>query len=249
MRKCPLGGPTERGARVWVLRGGLAAGVGAGGGGHHGGRCCVGPCGLPWGHGDIGQQVPPAPSTPPCPRVSCSLWGAQSPSWGSGLMLWVEGVAGEGRGGDGGLGHGTQIFRKLRIGGPRASPLGAACGPSLGALPLSRGSSAGSPEASILHGPGSSLHRAHPHPPSKGTGWAPSLSDETPAQGSLSLMKGSLCGAGRPLAKDKTTVCPPSLARGWGLPWGWPAGWGWAQVRSLYPFSISPVSITELLLA
>lgn len=31
-------------------------------------------------------------------------------------------------------------------------------------------------------------------------------------------MKGSLCGAGRPLAKDKTAVCPPSLARAWGLP-------------------------------
>lgn len=60
-------------------------------------------------------------------------------------------------------------------------------------------------------------------------------------------MKGSLCGAGRPLAKDKTTVCPPSLARGWGLPLGWPAGWGWAQVCSLFPFSIFPVSITELL--
>lgn len=34
---------------------------------------------------------------------------------------------------------------------------------------------------------------------------------------------------------------------GWGLPSGWPAGWGWAQVRSLFPFPILPVSITELL--
>lgn len=32
--------------------------------------------------------------------------------------------------------------------------------------------------------------------------------------------------------------------RGWGLPLGWLTGWGWAQVRSLLPFSIFPVSIT-----
>lgn len=80
-----------------------------------------------------------------------------------------------------------------------------------------------------------------PHSPSKGQEAGSSLlSDETSTQGSLSLMKGSLCGVGRPLAKDKTSVCPPSLARGWGLPLGWLAGWGWAQVRSLLPFSIFP---------
>lgn len=84
--------------------------------------------------------------------------------------------------------------------------------------------------------------------PSKGQEAGSSLlSDETSTQGSLSLMKGSLCGAGRPLVKDKTSVCPPSLARVWGLPLGWLTGWGWAQVRSLLPFSIFPVSITELL--
>lgn len=92
-----------------------------------------------------------------------------------------------------------------------------------------------------------------PHPPpsdspSKGQGAGSSLlSDETSTRGSLSLMKGSLCGAGRPLAKDKNSVCPPSLARDWGLPLGWLMGWGWAQVRSVLPFSIFPVSITELL--
>ena len=83
-----------------------------------------------------------------------------------------------------------------------------------------------------------------PCSPSKGQeAGSPLLSDETSARGSLSLMKGSLCGAGRPLAKDKTAVCPPSLARGWGLPLGWLAGWGWAQVRSLLPFSIFPASV------
>lgn len=83
-----------------------------------------------------------------------------------------------------------------------------------------------------------------PCSPSKGQeAGSPLLSDETSARGSLSLMKGSLCGAGRPLAKDKTAVCPPSLARGWGLPLDWLAGWGWAQVRSLLPFSIFPASV------
>lgn len=64
--------------------------------------------------------------------------------------------------------------------------------------------------------------------PPKGTrGWRPPLSDETPAQGSLSLMKGSLCSTGRPLAKDKTAVCPLSLVWGWGPPLMLADGWGW----------------------
>lgn len=72
--------------------------------------------------------------------------------------------------------------------------------------------------------------------PPKGTrGWRPPLSDETPAQGSLSLMKGSLCSTGRPLAKDKTAVCPPSLVWGWGPPLRLADGWGWVQVHSGLP--------------
>jgi hypothetical protein len=63
--------------------------------------------------------------------------------------------------------------------------------------------------------------------PPKGTrGGSPPLSDETPGQDSLCLMKGSLCGAGRPLAKDKTAVCPPSLVWGWGPPLGLAGGVG-----------------------
>lgn len=72
--------------------------------------------------------------------------------------------------------------------------------------------------------------------PPKGTrGWRPPLSDETPAQGSLSLMKGSLCSTGRPLAKDKTAVCPLSLVWGWGPPLRLADGWGWVQVHSGLP--------------
>lgn len=72
--------------------------------------------------------------------------------------------------------------------------------------------------------------------PPKGTrGWRPPLSDETPAQGSLSLMKGSLCSTGRPLSKDKTAVCPLSLVWGWGPPLRLADGWGWVQVHSRLP--------------
>lgn len=72
-------------------------------------------------------------------------------------------------------------------------------------------------------------------PPEGTRGWRPPLSDETPAQGSLSLMKGSLCSTGRPLAKDKTAVCPPSLVWGWGPPLRLADGWGWVQVHSGLP--------------
>lgn len=88
------------------------------------------------------------------------------------------------------------------------------------------------------------------HSPSKGTGGRrPPLSDETPAQGSLSLMKGSLCGEGRPLAKDKTAVCPPSRAHRAGASprTGWWSGGG----HRCAPPSLSPpsplFSVTELL--
>ena len=93
---------------------------------------------------------------------------------------------------------------------------------------------AGSLETSILHSPESGWDRAQLPP--KGTrGWRPPLSDETPAQGSLSLMKGSLCTTGRPLAKDKTAVCPPSLVWGGGPPRRLAVGWGWVQVHSGLP--------------
>lgn len=98
--------------------------------------------------------------------------------------------------------------------------------------------------------PGSGSQRAQtPSLPQQGDRRpGPPLSDETPAQGSLSLMKGSLCGVGRPLAKDKTAVCPPSRAQGWGLPSDWPVEWGWAQVRSPFPFPTFPLfSFAELL--
>lgn len=105
---------------------------------------------------------------------------------------------------------------------------------------------AGSLEASIFTALGPAyigLSPPTPIPSVKGQeAGRPPLSDETPAQGSLSLMKGSLCGAGRPLAKDKTAVCPPSLARGWGLPQaGWRGGGGHRCAPScLSPSSLSP---------
>ena len=58
-------------------------------------------------------------------------------------------------------------------------------------------------------------------------------------------MKGSLWGAGRPLAKDKTSICPPSLAQGGGLPPGWPAGEGGGHRCALFPLPIFPISLTE----
>lgn len=92
------------------------------------------------------------------------------------------------------------------------------------------------------HGPGSGSDRAQlPPEGTKGMGGgSPPLSDETPAQGSLSLMKGSLCGAGRPLAKDKTSVCPPSLAWGWGPPLRLAGGVGVGT--GVHPPPVPPVS-------
>lgn len=98
-----------------------------------------------------------------------------------------------------------------------------------------------------FRGPGSSLDRARrplpPTPLARGQeAGRPPLSDETPAQGSLSLMKGSLCGAGRPLAKDKTTVCPPSLAGAGASPRAGQQGGGRHRCApsSLAPSSLSP---------
>ena len=137
----------------------------------------------------------------------------------------------------------TQTLCRLRLGGClNGAPLGACLAP--GQMEGLQQAASEPPLFPALGPAQIGLGTPAPCSPSKGQeAGSPLLSDETSARGSLSLMKGSLCGAGRPLAKDKTAVCPPSLARGWGLPLGWLAGWGWAQVRSLLPFSIFPASV------
>lgn len=167
----------------------------------------------------------PCPSPLPCPLEpraclggqgarALSPWGARTPPGGlaQGSVIRLGWAESEG-GGKGGLGCGDPDPLSALAWGRRER------GPSWG---LSRpGAGGGASDsclgASFFPGAGpAQIGLSTPAPSSSSKGQeagSPLLSDETSAQGSLSPMKGSLCGAGRPLAKDKTAVCPPSPRR------------------------------------